>query len=75
MYDNIVYSGFSSSFLEKELATVKGLLSKVTLMKKPDNFTYVDCADLCRLLETLKSKLEWQVKEAKRIEGKNEEGS
>lgn len=68
MYNNVVYSGCSSTFLKQELTKVKGLLTKVNLMKKPDNFTYVDCADLCQLLEGLKSTLERQVKEAKRAE-------
>ena len=68
MYNNIVYSGCSSAFLEQELTKVKGLLTKVNVMKKPDNFTYVDCAELCQLLEGLKATLERQVKEAKRAE-------
>ena len=37
MYNNVVYSGCSSAFLEQELTKVKGLLTKVNLMKKPDN--------------------------------------
>lgn len=71
MYNNVVYSGCSSAFLEQELTKVKGLLTKVNLMKKPDNFTYVDCVDLCQLLERLKVTLERQVKEAKQAEGRS----
>ena len=70
MYNKVVYSSCSSASLEQELIKVKGLLTKVNLMKKPDNFTYVDCADLCQLLEGLKAALERQVKEAKRVEGR-----
>ncbi len=68
MYDNILHTGCSLKFLQDKLVKVKGLLSKVKVMSKPSNFTYMDCADLCVLLETEKSALESAIAEAKKYE-------
>ena len=64
MFDKrIPYNGCSVRYMEIELATIKHLITKVRLMSKPKNFTYMDCANLIEVLETTKSCLEAAIQE------------
>lgn len=59
MFDaRIPYAGASMEQLQEKFRVVKRLISQVSSMKKPSNFTYIDCYDLSNELETLKRCIE-----------------
>lgn len=69
MFDaRIPYSGSSVSMLERKLSTIKDLHGKLNLMSKPKNFTYMDCAEIIELMDTLKRSVEATLEEAKKRE-------
>lgn len=54
----IPYAGASIAQLQEKQKVVKRLISQVGSMKRPSNFTYIDCYDLSTELETLKQCIE-----------------
>lgn len=69
MFDaRIPYCGSSVAMLEGKLRTIKDLHTKLNLMSKPKNFTYMDCSDIIEMMETLKRSVEASLEEARKHE-------
>lgn len=62
----VPYENHSTAALEVELNDIKKLLVLVKEMKRPDNFTYMDVANLHNHLETLKTCISEQLSERKK---------